>query len=122
MTVYDFVRAFCALLVQGEGSSHAAAASPGGGGGVSVSVSLQAREEKKEELERLRVWAEDIADLASFGACVSVWRSILLPCWPSFAALTPTVLCRASQRKHLCLPLHPILVIYTLHVSSIVLF
>ncbi|CAN0299215.1 unnamed protein product [Ectocarpus sp. 12 AP-2014] len=65
-TVYDFVRAFCALLVQGEGSSHAAAASASGGGGASVSVSLQAREEKKEELERLCVWAEDIADLASF--------------------------------------------------------
>ncbi|CAM9876847.1 unnamed protein product, partial [Ectocarpus sp. 6 AP-2014] len=66
VTVYDFVRAFCALLVQGEASSHAAAASASGGGGVSVSVSLQAREEKKEELERLRVWAEDIAALASF--------------------------------------------------------
>ncbi|CAB1119525.1 unnamed protein product [Ectocarpus sp. CCAP 1310/34] len=66
VTVYDFVRAFCALLVQGEGSSHAAAASTSGVGGASVSVSLQAREEKKEELERLGVWAEDIADLASF--------------------------------------------------------
>lgn len=79
--MYDFVRAFCALLVQGEGSSHAAAASASGGGvSVRVSVSLEAREEKKKELERLRVWAEDIADLASFGACVFVWgRSVVLP-------------------------------------------
>lgn len=72
-TVYDFVRTFCALLV------------PGAGGGAPndqlseqqqqqqplkpvVAVTLQAKEEKEKELERLRFGAEDIADLASFGA------------------------------------------------------
>lgn len=75
VTVYDFVRAFCALLVPGARSKSSAAAAAAAGTPLSqpqprpsVGVTLQAKENKEKELERLRIGAEDVADLASFGA------------------------------------------------------
>lgn len=67
VTVYDFVRAFCNLLLPGGESSGASGSSSAGTGSSGVAVTLQSKEEKEKELERLRVGAEDIADLASFG-------------------------------------------------------
>ncbi|CAN0453174.1 unnamed protein product, partial [Hapterophycus canaliculatus] len=75
VTVYDFVRAFCNLLLPGgvvrepsspSGPSSAAAATAAASGSFGVAVTLQSKEEKEKELDRLRVGAEDIADLASF--------------------------------------------------------
>lgn len=59
-TVYDFVRAFCALLPSAPSTG--------------APVTLSSKEDKEDELEQLRVGAEEIADLSASGAykpCVS---------------------------------------------------
>ncbi|CAM9101675.1 unnamed protein product [Scytosiphon promiscuus] len=69
VTVYDFVRAFCNLLLPGGAGGDANAVASSGSFGGGAAVTLQCKEEKEKELDRLRVGAEDIADLASFDVC-----------------------------------------------------
>ena len=110
VTVYDFVRAFCALLIPGAGSmassaSASASAAPGTCRGhsepnakpsvaVGAAVTLQAKEDKEKELERLRKGAEDIADLASFGTLI---LSLFLCMW-AFSCAQPGSSSRAQKK------------------------
>lgn len=110
MTVYDFVRAFCALLIPGAGSmassaSASASAAPGTfqshsepnakpSVAVGAAVTLQAKEDKEKELERLRIGAEDIADLASFGTLI---LSLYLRMW-AFLCAQPGSSSRAQKK------------------------
>lgn len=72
MTIYDFVRAFCAILP----AARAVACSP----------PLSTREEDREDMEELIDGAAEIADLSASGACgvcLSVWFALVrLKYWP----------------------------------------